>query len=165
MNASDSSSRTYWSFYTSSHIYNQITSPLTLWASSSTYNNPILHLGCLRRSFALPGLKSSNPSLSSFQGIWLCPNTTTRALGNSCRATFPRLCASPRICTMPIRQWPTTISRLIGNFNITSSSSTLPCTATTGAMVSNSASTERTVRPGSYVRIFYSFRFRCPFCN
>jgi hypothetical protein len=131
--------------------YNQIISPRTLSASSSTYNIPILHFGWRRRSVALPGLNSNNPLYSWFQGIWLCPKTTQRASGNSRRATRARLRESPRICTMPILQCPTTTSRLTGNFFTTSSPSTLPCTATTGAIVSNSAMTRRIERSPAWI--------------
>src|SRR5258707_7483751 len=128
------------------YFYNNTISPRTSFVLSSICSSPILHCGCLRRSVALPGLKSNNPSYSWFQGTWLCPKTTQRAPENSWRATRSRVCASPRICTVPILQCPTTISRLIGNARITSSSSILPCTASTGAIVSNSAITRRIER-------------------
>src|SRR5260370_27188635 len=133
------------------YFCNNTISPRTSFVSSSICSSPILHCGCLRRSVALPGLNSNNPSHSWFQGIWLCPKTTQRASGNSWRATRSRLRASPRICTMPILQCPTTISRLTDNFFTTSSPSTLPCTATTGAIVSNSAMTHRIERSPAWI--------------
>src|SRR5207237_9941275 len=112
---------------------------------------PQSQLHCLILSSTLPALNNNSPSLTANHGTRLCPNTTTRASGNSCRATFTRLCESPRICTIPILQCPTTISRLIGSFSITSSSSTLPCTAITGAIVSNSSTTESTERSPAWI--------------